>query len=137
MSCFTVDGQWGEWSPVASCSATCGPGHVAAERHCNMPPPQFGGKNCTGITTKAVLCSSVPCPGEPHSSCQLGRNLKCGLALNNAHFLLLSDTCQSLQCTPTVVRGQHGATVLVHVKKEASRHVIVGVSLMTWKTGRC
>uniref|UniRef100_A0A7N8WV50 ADAM metallopeptidase with thrombospondin type 1 motif, 12 n=1 Tax=Mastacembelus armatus TaxID=205130 RepID=A0A7N8WV50_9TELE len=58
----TVNGGWGQWSTWSHCSRTCGVGVQSAERECNNPKPQFGGKYCTGERRRYRTCNTKPCP---------------------------------------------------------------------------
>lgn len=62
--CDPINGQWGEWQPVTSCGTTCGPKRSNMTRHCDSPPAQHGGKECTGITYKEQLCENANCNNE-------------------------------------------------------------------------
>lgn len=57
----TVNGGWGPWSPWSHCTRTCGAGVQAAERECNKPKPEFGGKYCTGERKRYRICNIKPC----------------------------------------------------------------------------
>nr|XP_056705042.1 A disintegrin and metalloproteinase with thrombospondin motifs 12 [Euleptes europaea] len=57
-----VNGAWGSWSAWSHCTRTCGAGIQAAERQCNNPEPQFGGKYCTGERKRYHVCNIKPCP---------------------------------------------------------------------------
>ncbi|XP_030647560.1 A disintegrin and metalloproteinase with thrombospondin motifs 12-like [Chanos chanos] len=57
----TVNGGWGEWSVWSHCSRTCGAGVQSAERECDRPKPEFGGKYCTGERKRYRICSTNPC----------------------------------------------------------------------------
>ncbi|KAG9337921.1 hypothetical protein JZ751_027414 [Albula glossodonta] len=57
----TVNGGWGMWSSWSHCSRTCGAGVQAAERECNKPKPEFGGKYCTGERKRYRVCNTKPC----------------------------------------------------------------------------
>ncbi|KAG7481568.1 hypothetical protein MATL_G00067570 [Megalops atlanticus] len=57
----TVNGGWGMWSTWSHCSRTCGAGVQAAERECNKPKPEFGGKYCTGERKRYRICNIKPC----------------------------------------------------------------------------
>lgn len=56
-----VDGSWGAWSPPGLCSVTCGEGLSLANRVCNSPAPQYGGRYCSGPSSRTSKCSG-PCP---------------------------------------------------------------------------
>ncbi|EMP27287.1 A disintegrin and metalloproteinase with thrombospondin motifs 12, partial [Chelonia mydas] len=56
-----INGGWGTWSSWSHCTRTCGAGVQSAERHCNNPEPQFGGKYCTGERKRYRMCNIVPC----------------------------------------------------------------------------
>ncbi|XP_061881660.1 A disintegrin and metalloproteinase with thrombospondin motifs 12 isoform X4 [Entelurus aequoreus] len=57
----TVNGGWGQWSTWSYCSRTCGTGVQSAERECNNPKPEFGGKYCTGERKRYRTCNTKPC----------------------------------------------------------------------------
>ncbi|KAM7391303.1 hypothetical protein PAMP_022003 [Pampus punctatissimus] len=57
----TVNGGWGQWSAWSYCSRTCGTGVQSAERECNNPKPEFGGKYCTGERKRYRTCNTKPC----------------------------------------------------------------------------
>ncbi|XP_035382028.1 A disintegrin and metalloproteinase with thrombospondin motifs 12 [Electrophorus electricus] len=57
----TVNGGWGQWSTWSHCSRTCGSGVQSAERECNQPKPEFGGKYCTGERKRYRICNTAPC----------------------------------------------------------------------------
>ncbi|KAK2837875.1 hypothetical protein Q5P01_015087 [Channa striata] len=57
----TVNGGWGHWSTWSHCSRTCGMGVQSAERECNNPKPEFGGKYCTGERKRYRTCNTQPC----------------------------------------------------------------------------
>ncbi|XP_077203070.1 A disintegrin and metalloproteinase with thrombospondin motifs 12 [Paroedura picta] len=57
-----VNGAWGSWSAWSHCTRTCGAGIQAAERQCNNPEPQFGGKYCTGERKRYNMCNVKACP---------------------------------------------------------------------------
>ncbi|XP_026096265.1 A disintegrin and metalloproteinase with thrombospondin motifs 12 [Carassius auratus] len=57
----TVHGGWGPWSTWSHCSRTCGAGVQSADRECNQPKPEFGGKYCTGERKRYRVCNTKPC----------------------------------------------------------------------------
>lgn len=57
----TVNGGWGQWSTWSHCSRTCGTGVQSAERECNNPKPEFGGKYCTGERKRYRTCNTKLC----------------------------------------------------------------------------
>ncbi|TNN73906.1 Thrombospondin-2 [Liparis tanakae] len=56
------DGNWGLWSPWSACTTTCGAGSITRLRLCSNPPPQKGGKGCTGSATETQPCNNTLCP---------------------------------------------------------------------------
>ena len=59
----TVDGGWADWSRWETCSTSCGPGTTKRARKCSNPPPQNGGKTCSGNNTETNQCTLRACPG--------------------------------------------------------------------------
>ncbi|KAJ7995154.1 hypothetical protein DPEC_G00241620 [Dallia pectoralis] len=57
-----VDGHWGQWGQYGTCSRTCGGGVQLANRHCNDPVPEYGGKYCHGVRVKYRSCNLDTCP---------------------------------------------------------------------------
>ncbi|XP_076854874.1 A disintegrin and metalloproteinase with thrombospondin motifs 12-like isoform X2 [Brachyhypopomus gauderio] len=57
----TVNGGWGQWNTWSHCSRTCGSGVQSAERECNQPKPEFGGRYCTGERKRYRICNTPPC----------------------------------------------------------------------------
>lgn len=53
-----IDGMWGHWSEYGPCGAKCGVGLHARVRECNMPPPQYGGRDCVGISIEETKCDT-------------------------------------------------------------------------------
>ncbi|KAK5605589.1 hypothetical protein CRENBAI_009708, partial [Crenichthys baileyi] len=63
----TVNGGWASWGKWSHCSRTCGTGVQSAERECNNPKPEFGGKYCTGERKRYRTCNTKPCQNEKPS----------------------------------------------------------------------
>ncbi|XP_047238126.1 A disintegrin and metalloproteinase with thrombospondin motifs 12 isoform X2 [Girardinichthys multiradiatus] len=63
----TVNGGWGSWGKWSHCSRTCGTGAQSAERECNNPKPEFGGKYCTGERKRYRTCNTKPCQNKKPS----------------------------------------------------------------------
>ncbi|XP_056015238.1 SCO-spondin-like [Ostrea edulis] len=57
-----VDGGWSEWSSFDACTVTCGGGEQTRYRCCSNPPPEYGGKPCTGPSTSVQICNTRVCP---------------------------------------------------------------------------
>ncbi|XP_066510062.1 A disintegrin and metalloproteinase with thrombospondin motifs 12-like [Hoplias malabaricus] len=57
----TVNGGWGQWSTWSHCSRTCGSGVQSAERECDQPKPEFGGRYCTGERKRYRICNTLKC----------------------------------------------------------------------------
>ncbi|XP_060563197.1 SCO-spondin-like [Ruditapes philippinarum] len=55
-----IDGGWSHFRNV-SCSVTCGRGQAIALRECNYPAPQFGGKDCVGLSHQITVCEMPSC----------------------------------------------------------------------------
>ncbi|KAF7382624.1 hypothetical protein HZH68_015543 [Vespula germanica] len=61
-----VNGGWGAWGPMGSCSRTCGGGVKFSERECDKPVPANGGRYCIGERKKFSICNTTPCdPKKP------------------------------------------------------------------------
>lgn len=53
-----IDGMWGPWSEYGPCGAKCGVGLHARVRECNMPTPQYGGRDCIGLSLEETKCDT-------------------------------------------------------------------------------
>ncbi|XP_034298314.1 A disintegrin and metalloproteinase with thrombospondin motifs 12 isoform X1 [Pantherophis guttatus] len=100
-----INGAWGSWSPWSHCTRTCGAGIQAAERHCNNPEPQFGGKYCTGERKHYRMCNVKAC----QKSTPNFRQMQCSefdtVAYKNEFYQWIpiyntANPCE-LQCLPT------------------------------------
>uniref|UniRef100_A0A8C8EFR1 ADAM metallopeptidase with thrombospondin type 1 motif 14 n=1 Tax=Otus sunia TaxID=257818 RepID=A0A8C8EFR1_9STRI len=60
---YSQDGSWSSWSKFGSCSRTCGGGVRSRSRHCDNPPPAYGGRHCPGATYEYQVCNAEECPG--------------------------------------------------------------------------
>lgn len=58
-----INGNYTEWTKWSECSATCGGGSQIRTRNCTNPPPQYGGRNCSGIgpANQTLECKPDPC----------------------------------------------------------------------------
>ena len=61
---FTVDGDWTDWTPWATCPVTCGGGIQNRSRSCSNPSPQYGGADCIGGDVEAQDCNIHFCPSK-------------------------------------------------------------------------
>ncbi|XP_020629634.1 SCO-spondin-like [Orbicella faveolata] len=64
---LSVNGRWALWEVWSTCSKTCGYGTRIRKRTCSNPPPQNGGKMCTGPsqqTGKCYLTKTCPINGR-------------------------------------------------------------------------
>lgn len=61
----SVDGGYSSWGQWSSCSVTCGGGTRSRSRTCTNPPPQFGGKDCSGLgsSSESEACERQCCSG--------------------------------------------------------------------------
>lgn len=57
-----VNGNWTQWEDWRQCSVSCGGGTQSRGRTCTNPPPQFGGRDCTGESQNTRSCNDQPCP---------------------------------------------------------------------------
>ena len=62
--CFTVNGNYSEWSQFSACSVSCGNGLTKRTRTCTRPSPRDRGKDCShlGAPEERKTCFLVPCP---------------------------------------------------------------------------
>ncbi|XP_027054273.1 mucin-like protein [Pocillopora damicornis] len=62
-----VNGGYSAWTAYGDCSKTCGGGEQTRERTCTNPPPQYGGKDCSGLgpSSSTRSCNEGQCPGKP------------------------------------------------------------------------
>ena len=61
ISIILVDGVWSDWREMSEFSETCGVGTISYTRVCS--PPQHGGADCEGDTTKVEDSPIIECPG--------------------------------------------------------------------------
>ena len=61
---MSVDGGYGTWKNVGSCSQTCGEGLQEQTRSCDNPKPQHGGAQCQGDSSQQISCNLGPCPSK-------------------------------------------------------------------------
>lgn len=82
-----VNGGWGQWGPMSSCSRTCGGGLKYAERECDNPPPANKGRYCIGERRKLATCNTVVnstlFPAESPVSCPFDPSLPFPSSLSN------------------------------------------------------
>ncbi|PFX32412.1 Hemicentin-1 [Stylophora pistillata] len=57
-----VHGNWARWEDWRQCSVSCGGGTQIRSRTCTNPPPQFGGRNCSGESQNERSCNEQRCP---------------------------------------------------------------------------
>ncbi|KAL0979470.1 hypothetical protein UPYG_G00185490 [Umbra pygmaea] len=58
---MVVHGSWSTWTQFSPCSRTCGGGVTSRTRQCSNPRPAFGGNDCKGRDTEALLCQQQSC----------------------------------------------------------------------------
>ena len=58
-----VDGGWGDWESISTCSQTCGSGLLIQRRDCDSPSPAHGGNYCRGPHQIVNVCNKEECPG--------------------------------------------------------------------------
>ncbi|XP_058973764.2 transmembrane protease serine 6 isoform X1 [Pocillopora verrucosa] len=57
-----VNGNWGSWGTLSSCSKSCGTtGTMSRRRTCSNPAPRYGGRTCAGDSIKYFQCNRTPC----------------------------------------------------------------------------
>lgn len=62
---LSVNGRWALWEVWSTCSKTCGYGTRIRKRTCSNPPPQNGGKMCTGPSQQTGKCYlTKTCPSK-------------------------------------------------------------------------
>jgi len=57
-----IHGGFTEWTAFGECTKSCAGGVKTRTRTCTNPPPQYGGKGCTGATSNTAACNTHPCP---------------------------------------------------------------------------
>lgn len=64
-SIAAVNGNWGSWGTLSSCSKSCGTaGTMSRRRTCSNPAPRYGGRTCAGDSIKYFQCNRTPCKGK-------------------------------------------------------------------------
>jgi hypothetical protein len=63
-----IDGNWGAWTTVSSCSATCGAGKSLKTRQCDNPAPSNGGNVCSGDAAVLSTCVLANCTAASGSN---------------------------------------------------------------------
>lgn len=58
-----IDCVWEEWAAWTACTATCGTADRTRTRTIKVPA-QFGGVNCTGVSSQTEACTVPPCPAD-------------------------------------------------------------------------
>ena len=58
-----MNGGWGAWSELASCSVSCGGGVKVRTRSCTNPKPQNRGRSCIGESSSETPCNTDGCNG--------------------------------------------------------------------------
>uniref|UniRef100_A0AAY4F0B2 Thrombospondin 2a n=1 Tax=Denticeps clupeoides TaxID=299321 RepID=A0AAY4F0B2_9TELE len=79
-----VDGAWGPWSPMATCSATCGGGLMSRVRECNSPSPLHGGRKCMGDNIQNEVCRREECPVDGCLSNPCFAGVECSTAADGS-----------------------------------------------------
>ena len=96
-----VDGGWGAWQEITSCSRACGGGFKVRARECDSPAPANGGNFCNGPSRYLVNCNTGVCPAAAPQNCSSGCAQDCGpyRAVNqcfpNGICQQCADSCQS------------------------------------------
>ncbi|XP_045184211.2 coadhesin-like [Mercenaria mercenaria] len=57
-----VNGGWGEWSALSTCTHSCGGGTQTSYRWCDKPRPSGGGHDCPGSDVTTQICNTQQCP---------------------------------------------------------------------------
>ncbi|RWS26781.1 semaphorin-5A-like protein [Leptotrombidium deliense] len=71
----TRHGGWTDWSEWSPCSTTCGSGYQTRSRSCSNPSPDFGGRNCFGLSKERRNCSGNP-PCLPSTTTNMPENVE-------------------------------------------------------------
>ncbi|XP_045194121.2 A disintegrin and metalloproteinase with thrombospondin motifs 18-like isoform X2 [Mercenaria mercenaria] len=62
-----VNGGWSEWeSTFSECSRSCGGGVKVKQRFCNNPEPMYGGRQCSGPSSRAEVCNMQECTASQY-----------------------------------------------------------------------
>ena len=61
-----VNGEWSDWSSWSRCSKSCGRpfGTRSRTRKCDNPPPECGGRTCSGHNDDNQPCNRIECAGK-------------------------------------------------------------------------
>ena len=60
---FSVDCQWSSWTPIGSCSKSCGGGSQKSKRYKTVS--ESNGGSCSGLSEKTYSCNTQKCPQGP------------------------------------------------------------------------
>lgn len=117
------DGGWSDWSPLGSCSRSCGTGVQFRTRVCNNPPPSFGGSKCFGSAEEWQLCNTMACP-EPFT------DLRAQQCQNMASFLNLEDRRANMTWLPYESEDVELKCQLICLSKESRELFVTGENLI-------
>eukprot|EP00795_Rhopilema_esculentum_P015293 gene15293-6507_t len=158
-----VDGGYGPWEPIGTCSKSCGRGEKLIIRRCENPKPAHGGKDCSklGETNQTVACNLKPCPvdggygpwssyGSCSVSCGTGtktRTRSCNSPLpayNGTDCSKLGPARQSAECsskpcgitTPSWSRGDGTGGPEENIGKVSNKEECIAKCLKKSRNGK-
>ncbi|XP_065055525.1 SCO-spondin-like isoform X2 [Rhopilema esculentum] len=158
-----IDGGYGPWEPIGTCSKSCGRGEKLIIRRCENPKPAHGGKDCSklGETNQTVACNLKPCPvdggygpwssyGSCSVSCGTGtktRTRSCNSPLpayNGTDCSKLGPARQSAECsskpcgitTPSWSRGDGTGGPEENIGKVSNKEECIAKCLKKSRNGK-
>jgi len=109
-----IDGGFTPWEPVPECTRSCGGGTQKFVRHCTNPPPQFGGKDCTGPKEEVGPCNDFKCPIPCVNAIDLGVILDATNSVGRFNFNISKKFALALVNSMRIAPGASHFALMVY-----------------------